>query len=878
MAPVRNLSGAFCIACILTSLIAAEPRVHDPRLSLNLFAGDRDIVTPIGLAIDGRDRLFVIESHTHSPPRDYAGPKSDRIKVFEDHDQDGHPERTTVFADGLTAAMNLAFSRQGQVYVVCAREVWRLDDQNGDGVSESRARIAELRTSNAYPHSALLGITFSHDGWLYLSRGNNGSAAYTLAGTDGATVSGYGDGGNITRCRPDGSKLEMFATGFWNPFDLKFDSLGRLLCVDNDPDARGPNRLLHVVQEGDYGYQSIYGGSGNHPFQAWEGELPGTLPMIDGTGEAPSGLLDCSRAALPPDYAGSVLVTIWNENTITRHATEPRGVSLTATHSTLISGGPDFRPVALEADSRGNIYITDWVLVNYPNHGRGRIWKLSALTNQPLRAPRPIFAKPQPDGAGETFATTIESDSPARFQELLTTLRSPDPFLRHAAVVSLARPAFHELILAQTTNAHPKIRLGALLALRRAQVKNAERLLSDFLRDSDLEIRQAALQWIGESGVTSLRPRLDDALDHPNVSGRLFEMYLAAVECLDTNFARAFRGRARDKANQLPRRLEPGLVESILRDERRPAKLRALALTRLEAQAVLGNYALLAQLTRHENSDLQIEAIRTLARSTHQNTLEDLLALLPHGRQPDHIRAEALTALSWQDQKSAGRLLPLLEDPDSGVRLETVRALRLASTEPPVRGALQNLYERERRHGEQKALIEQLEFALNPGGGEPAPNLSRPETLADWQTALESGGDAAAGARVFFSAHTGCIQCHSIHNRGGGLGPDLGNIGQSVSRAQIIHSILRPSDQYPPQYQSWFIETRDGETHEGLQLDHAAGGALVLFTTSGRFERFEAKDVSSYGVRPRSLMPDGLEQSMTVAEFRDLVAFLEGLK
>ncbi|MEZ4828028.1 MAG: hypothetical protein R3C61_17350 [Bacteroidia bacterium] len=50
---------------------------------------------------------------------------------------------------------------------------------------------------------------------------------------------------------------------------MKFTSDGRLLLTDNDPDSRGPNRLIEIVPGGDYGYQSLYGGSGIHPF--WRG-------------------------------------------------------------------------------------------------------------------------------------------------------------------------------------------------------------------------------------------------------------------------------------------------------------------------------------------------------------------------------------------------------------------------------------------------------------------------------------------------------------------------------------------------------------------------------------------------------------------------------
>lgn len=248
---------------------SAGPRVLDERLTLRLFAENPQIVTPIGIAVDSLDRLFVLESHTHLPPAGYQGPKGDVVKVFTDRDGDGQPEKTAVFAEGFREGLGLAFSPAGLLYVVTSRAVWQLLDGDGDGVSERRVRVLELaEPRQVYAHAALLGITFSPDGWMYVSRGNTGSAAWKLVGADSSRLSGYGDGGNIVRARPDGTRLEEVATGFWNPVDLKFDWYGRLLACNNDPDSRGPNRLLHVVPGGDYGYQSRYGGSGIHPYLA----------------------------------------------------------------------------------------------------------------------------------------------------------------------------------------------------------------------------------------------------------------------------------------------------------------------------------------------------------------------------------------------------------------------------------------------------------------------------------------------------------------------------------------------------------------------------------------------------------------------------------
>ena len=74
--------------------------------------------------------------------------------------------------------------------------------------------------------------------------------------------------------------------------------------MDNDPDSRPPCRLLHIVEGGDYGYRFRNGRKGVHPFTAWNGELPGTLPMVAGTGEAPCGVLSYEANNLPAGVPG----------------------------------------------------------------------------------------------------------------------------------------------------------------------------------------------------------------------------------------------------------------------------------------------------------------------------------------------------------------------------------------------------------------------------------------------------------------------------------------------------------------------------------------------------------------------------------------------
>ncbi len=569
---------------------ATAPVLHDERLEITLFAEDPDLVTPIGMAIDAEDRIFVLESHTHHPPKDYAGPKSDRVLLFVDADNDGVPERRSVFADGIHQGMNLAFSPKGTLYLVCAREVLALPDENQDGVCDGLKKILTLDTTQRYAHNSLLGITFDRDSWLYVARGNTGSDAWAVRGPDGSEISGYGDGGNVFRCRPDGTRVSEMATGFWNPFNLKFDMDGRLLLVDNDPDARGPNRLVHVVPEGDYGYKSVYGGGGNHPFQSWDGSLPGTLPYVAGTGEAPCDLIDCRRTGFPEDYHASVLATIWNEHTIERFELRAaHGTVHLKDKSVFLSGGKEFRPVALEADSRGNLFLTDWVLVDYPNHGRGRLWRIRSKEDFKVK-PRDYF------GYAEVAAIDVEKP--------LEDIATDAAFLRHAAIGSLSPD---ERRIARQSN-ESSVRLAALLADQRARDVAH---LKGYLSDSSPLVKRAALVWAGLGLDTALQPLLVESLSG-EIDTPMFEAYLAAEENLSGRFASDYRARNETQAKKLKRRLDSKVIIGIARDKRFSDEVRALALDKIPAGEVEKERHWIGPLALSAAGEVQLAAIRQL--------------------------------------------------------------------------------------------------------------------------------------------------------------------------------------------------------------------------------------------------------------------------
>jgi hypothetical protein len=844
-------------------------RIFDDRLNLSLVMEDPDIVTPIGIAVDSLDRLFVLESHTHVPPKDYTGPDGDLIKVLSDSNGDGTLDSMTVFAEGIQEGLNIAFSPEGHLYVVTSRDVWVYYDKDGDGISEESKKLLGLtKPAHVYAHAAILSIAFSADGWMFIGRGNTGGVGWSFEGSDGSSVSGYGDGGNIMRARLDGSHLEEFATGFWNPFDMKFDNTGRLMVADNDPDSRGPNRLVHAVKGGDYGYKSIFGGSGIHPYSAWNGELPGTLPYAVALGEAPSGLLNASLASLPKDYQDQLLCSIWEESSIVRISLQENGLSVSGTAEVILSGGADFRPVAFAADSKGNIYLTDWVLRDYPNHGRGKIWKLRTKKNVETLEMRRMYAPPFLREPLEKFNDDLTSQP--KFENLIQNLKSEDPFVVHTTVMELSKEAYTNQLLTKVNDADPAIRLGTLLGLQRSGNREVSYVTEQFLADPDPEIRNSALIWVGSRLLTERRKDLESALTTGEVTKALFETYLETVKLLQPEFIASYTSGEVNNSKSLKRPLPDNFLSSLIADPTKPGKIRVFALGFLDDFSSQKKH-FQTFLTKDNPPEIRVEIVRMLRKNQDKELAAQLLEIALDQSNSVLLRAEAILSISGQPLEGWERLIGLLNDGEENIQIEAARYMRSRINNESVKKAFEEILAGMGKSGN-SPLKQQLEMGLNQEG-----LTGRPENSAEeeWQALLTTNGDIDRGRRVFYSSTALCSTCHAIDGKGGDLGPDLSNVGQSKERKQLISSILQPSQEMSPEWQGWFIQLKDGSLHQGRQID-VGGSNIEIYTLSKGFVSFAKNDIADYGLIKNSLMPEGLERNLTDSDLRDLLSFLLG--
>ncbi len=664
------------------------PKATDPRLIVELFAAAPDIVQPIAVDFDANGRLLVVESHTHFRPASYDGPNFDRIRILEDTNGDGKADRFTTFFEGTTATMDLAVHPDGSVYVATRNEIVRLRDTTGDGKADEKTRIVFLETKGNYPHNGLSGLAFDSRGNLDFGMGENLGEPYKLIAADGTTLTGGGEGGNYYTCTADGKKLHRVATGFWNPFGAGRDLFGRLFIVDNDPDASPPCRLLHVVPGGDYGFQFRYGRAGRHPFQAWNGELAGTLPMMAGTGESPCEVVCYESDGLPAEYLGNLLVPAWADHRVERYVPRQNGASLVGDRQPFVQGGKNFYPSGLAVAPDGSLYVSDWGSQSYQLHGKGAIWRIRWKDARP--APRPadpkqaLFSLHRP--IREAAARTLAKTEPGR-EFLREHLLAEEVPVRAAVLTALIDADDRKVDLLAIVN-DPEVELGRReLALRgllargddvskiaQANIASSLRdlaitglkgdaavpLLMQFLINPDPFLRHAAVQQLAQL-PESLSRIIHTSLTEPKARIGLLLAWRASGE-RDTVPMRVLADYLEDPDPDV-RFLAMKWVSDEKLTPFRGAIAKLLEQPLLDPRAVVGAATTLARLDNKPISD--------------DNLAGYFLERLRNKQSTPATRLMAIRAIpSTQAKLKTDELIDLLKQADPALRVEALRVLK----------------------------------------------------------------------------------------------------------------------------------------------------------------------------------------------------------
>lgn len=139
--------------------------------------------------------------------------------------------------------------------------------------------------------------------------------------------------------------------------------------------------------------------------------------------------------------------------------------------------------------------------------------------------------------------------------------------------------------------------------------------------------------------------------------------------------------------------------------------------------------------------------------------------------------------------------------------------------------------------------------------------------IARLRPVVGTAGNIENGKKVYTA---NCAACHIFKNEGRNLAPALTGMGAHGAAELLVH-IIDPNRLVEPNFISVLIETRGGDTFDGIiERENASEVVLRDATTDHTIRTADIKSRNSTG---RGLMPEGFEQ-LGAENLRDMLAYI----
>jgi len=627
--------------------------------------------------------------------------------------------------------------------------------------------------------------------------------------------------GYVLKTDENGTKWDLFAGGFRNPYDIDFNADGELFTYDSDmewdvgsPWYR-PSCVYHVVPGGEYGFRE---GTAK-----WPAYYPDSLPPAVNIGlGCPTGVKFGTNSNYPDKYQRAFFIQDWTFGRILAVHLKPQGASYTAKNDLpkyTLTGpaksddveefvrGKGLPVTDLEFGKDGAMYFTIG--------GRGTqagLYRVSWAGEKVI--PSAAFMM---DGSSTARAllTSIQ-DKPEwlsrgdAFARELNNRPNEDHFYGfqvRAALESLPVAKWRATALAEK---HPYTALTALLALARvgtredlepilkALAKLPLDSLSDELKLDKLRVIEVALARHGRPGTDGVKGMIDELSKH--YPAKRFDLnrelcallvYLGAPDVIDKTFALMDDPKGTDPAEEI---------------------WYVLCLREAQGWTPL---------------------------------------------QREHYFAWFAKAKKYRGGNSFGKFILRIRDQ----ALEKVPAGE--------RAAFLALAEKDFAKPQPAAAIPMRPFVKAWTVDDLVPSLGE----------VAKGRDFARGERLY--RETLCAQCHLFAGQGGdakagAIGPDLTAVGSRFSRKDVLEAIIDPSKAISEQYASFILTFNDGFAASGqIAEENHYLLTLVVDPLTGAKQNFPKNRLKTKEMSPASLMPPGLIYSLSKEEVLDLLAYLE---
>ena len=472
-----------------------------PGFEVRLAASPPMVGYPMMACLDDRGRLYVAESDGRNlTTREAIERELPRfVRQLVDLDGDGVFDKSTIFADRMTMPEG-GLWHNGALYIISAPYLWRLEDEDDDGVADKREKILGTMEfdGRANQHGPYLGP----NGRLYFSGGHFG---YDLVGIDG-TRSGLSRAAGVFSCWPDGSDVQVEGQGGVNPVDIVFTANGDMLSTCAIFDSFGGQRhdaLIHWMWGGLT--QRVYGS----PL------LPETgfrLPAVSRWGQvAPAGLMRYRGQSFGEAYRDTLFACQFNSHKVVHVRLEARdGSFVTVENDFLSSASVGFRPADILEDADGSLLLLDtggWLSWGCPFSKnakpeiKGAIYRIHRQGSSSQQDPR-----------GLTLAW--DSLDPEGLVHLLRDSRQAVGDRAAETLIKRGEVVLDVITSAISSSAETAFRKRCLWLISRLGSKSGLEVLQEALLDPDPGMRQVAARSLGRlkdmSAVEPLARLLDD--------------------------------------------------------------------------------------------------------------------------------------------------------------------------------------------------------------------------------------------------------------------------------------------------------------------------------------------------------------------------------
>lgn len=453
----------------------------------------------------------------------------DRVRRLEDTDGDGKADKVTVFRDDFGRAEDGlgsgVLARKGSVYFTNIPDLWVLKDTKGTGTADVKESLSTgYGVHTSFIGHDLHGLRMGPDGRLYFSLGDRGMNVTTKEGRKLFLP----DTGAVLRCEPDGSNLEVFATGLRNPQELAFDDFGNLFTVDNNSDSGDQARFLHIVEGGDYGWRIGYqyetrmhdetvkqGNRGPWNYeQLWKPDAQAAylLPALRNFANGPSGFTAYPGVGLSDRYKGHFFLANFSgsppNSGIFSFGVKPKGATFEMTDDHKFVW--DVLATDCEFGPDGAFYVSDWV-DGWGLPGKGRIYRIT----DPEAMKDPAVAE-----AKKLIAEGMDKRPVGELVKLLGHRHREVRLEAQYALAAKGKDSIESLMgVAGDQGANRLARLHALWGLGmivrkwddevgpdRNLLRRGLRNCHVFLQDSDPEVRAQAARVLGDAKSFPTQP------------------------------------------------------------------------------------------------------------------------------------------------------------------------------------------------------------------------------------------------------------------------------------------------------------------------------------------------------------------------------------